>query len=331
MASLDAFNSDAFSVSTLTAAINNNPMPKTVLGDKGLFQSAGLVSPRFNIEHSNGTLSLVPASERGASGVTIGRDKRTKVPFNTLHLQKDDTILADEIMGMLAFGSENQVENLSAYVNQIAMKGANDIAATWEHQRLGAIKGSVLDADGSTELLDINAAFGWTQKTATGFAWNTASTKIGSKIDALVDSIANALQGRFFTGVRMLMNPTDYTTLTNHSEFQKLVERESMGRDLRNSYNEITVRGVTFEKYFGQMDGVAAIAVGEAWAFPEGVSDLFIARFAPADYNETVGTMGVPLYAKQWAVEGDKGIKLEVQSNPLFLVTQNVVHKVTNA
>ena len=51
---------------------------------------------------------------------------------------------------------------------------------------------------------------------------------------------------------------------------------------------------------------------------PEGVAGLFITRFAPADYLDTVNTLGLPYYADSQP-KGRKGVKLEVQSNPLHL------------
>jgi hypothetical protein len=54
----------------------------------------------------------------------------------------------------------------------------------------------------------------------------------------------------------------------------------------------------------------------------EGVPDLFITRFAPADYVETVNTIGLPRYAKQIPMRNGKGIELEVQTNPINLCTQ---------
>lgn len=53
-----------------------------------------------------------------------------------------------------------------------------------------------------------------------------------------------------------------------------------------------------------------------------GVTDLLITRYAPADYVETVNTIGLPFYAKQERLRLDKGVELEAQSNPLNLCTK---------
>ena len=42
-----------------------------------------------------------------------------------------------------------------------------------------------------------------------------------------------------------------------------------------------------------------------------------MSRFAPAPYNETVNTVGLPYYAKAKEMEFGKGVEVEAQSNPL--------------
>jgi hypothetical protein len=39
--------------------------------------------------------------------------------------------------------------------------------------------------------------------------------------------------------------------------------------------------------------------------------------YAPADYIETVNTVGIPRYSKQFRMPNDKGINLEMQTNAL--------------
>jgi hypothetical protein len=51
-------------------------------------------------------------------------------------------------------------------------------------------------------------------------------------------------------------------------------------------------------------------------------ADIYRTKYAPADYNETVNTMGRKLYAKQAPMEFDKGIKLEVQTNTMSWCTR---------
>ena len=80
--------------------------------------------------------------------------------------------------------------------------------------------------------------------------------------------------------------------------------------------------GIVFEEYRGQATNLSGdvqrfIAPGEAHAFPLGTIDTFGTYFAPADFNETVNTLGQPLYAKQAPRKFERGTDLHTQSNPL--------------
>ena len=80
--------------------------------------------------------------------------------------------------------------------------------------------------------------------------------------------------------------------------------------------------GIVFERYRGNVGGVPYVPEDRAFAVPEGVPDLFITNFAPADYMETVNTNGLPYYASQELLPHNKGVDLEAQSNPLSLCTR---------
>jgi len=68
--------------------------------------------------------------------------------------------------------------------------------------------------------------------------------------------------------------------------------------------------------------GGSFIGDGEAHICVTGVPELFITRFAPADYEETVNTVGLPRYAHQYGMPNGKGRHIEVQSNPISLCTR---------
>ncbi|MGR6863203.1 major capsid protein [Aliivibrio salmonicida] len=51
------------------------------------------------------------------------------------------------------------------------------------------------------------------------------------------------------------------------------------------------------------------------------IDGLCLTRFAPADYSETVNTLGVPHYAQAEPKRMNRGFDLECQSNPVSIVT----------
>ncbi len=59
------------------------------------------------------------------------------------------------------------------------------------------------------------------------------------------------------------------------------------------------------------------VADDEAHFFPLGTAMTFRTHFAPADFNETANTLGLPLYAKQEPRKFGRGTDLHTQSNPL--------------
>ena len=80
--------------------------------------------------------------------------------------------------------------------------------------------------------------------------------------------------------------------------------------------------GIVWENY-GQIDtGDFGINTLKARFFPSGVPNLFKTYYAPADYIETVNTLGQRLYAKQYPMPNDKGINGELQMNALQLCTR---------
>jgi len=77
MAEIAIFQDDAFGVAALTAAINDQEYVPGRLAALGLFQEEGVATLTVQIEKDGDTLALVPAGERGTSGLVVGGSKRT--------------------------------------------------------------------------------------------------------------------------------------------------------------------------------------------------------------------------------------------------------------
>lgn len=320
MATLDIFNNDAFSLASLTGTIVDIPRVPTLLGDMKLFAESSMNTTVAMIERTGGSLNLVPTSARGGVGQPVTRDARKLIPLVATHLQQEDTILADQVQGVRAFGKETEVDMVSKVVAKSLIKMKGNLDLTIEYQRIGALKGLVLDADGVTPILDVYAAFGMTQAPV---AWNIASA--ASSIDpvaltrTLKASIRNKLGGRGFTGIRVLCSNAFLLSLVTHAKMKDAYARWQEGAFLRTDSmdTDLIFNNVKFTVYDYTIGGVDAIGAGWAYAYPEGVSDMFHTIYAPADYMETVNTEGVPYYAKQEVMRFDRGISIESQSNPL--------------
>jgi hypothetical protein len=106
-------------------------------------------------------------------------------------------------------------------------------------------------------------------------------------------------------GIMCLCSPGFHDALTTHPKvkeaFQFFQRTQQLGNDYRSGF---TFGGITFEEYRGQATDAAGtvrkfVADDEAHFFPMGTATTFRTYFAPADFNETANTLGLPLYAKQ--------------------------------
>lgn len=64
---MDIFNDDAFSVVSLTKAVEDTPFVPGRVGQLGLFSEEGVSTTSISIEKVGSTVSLVPAASRGSS------------------------------------------------------------------------------------------------------------------------------------------------------------------------------------------------------------------------------------------------------------------------
>lgn len=319
---LDIFNDDAFSVSSLTAAINDQPFAPGRIGALGLYSEEGVTTTSVTIEYNQGKITLVPVGERGKPLSPQPRDARKLRSFVVPHLKRDDTLMADTIQNLRAFGSESEVETAQAVINQRLARMNRDLDATIEFHRVGGIKGKILDADGTSVIYDLYQEFGITQKVISlGLA--NANTNVRNKILEAVRTAEEELGAAMVTGYRIFYGRTLFDELTGHAKVEKAWDRWNEGEMLRNDPRGGFLFGGAFhEEYRGKVGTQAFIEDDAAYLVPEGVADLFITRFAPADYMETANTLGLPKYAKQEAMRMNRGIEMEAQSNPLNICTR---------
>ncbi|MCB2021920.1 MAG: major capsid protein [Burkholderiaceae bacterium] len=316
------FANPAFSMASLTAAINLLPNRYGRLEQLNLMPAKPVRQRQILVEERNGVLNLLPTQPPGSPGTVGRRGKRTLRSFVVPHIPHDDVVLPDEVQGLRAFGSETEAETLAGVIARHLDTMRNKHAITLEHLRMGALKGVILDADGSV-LYDLFAEFKITPKTI-AFDLGNANTKVKPKCIATLAAIEDGLKGEYMNGVHCLCSPEFFTALTSHGNVEKAFENWQNGAILINDVRRgFTFGGITFEEYRGQAndpetgDARRFIAAGEAHAFPLGTLDTFGTYFAPADFNETVNTLGQPLYAKQEPRKFDRGTDLHTQSNPL--------------
>lgn len=328
---VDIFSDDAFSATSLTEAINIVPNDYGRLREMNLFPEEPIPTTTVAVEYANGTLNLLPTRERGAPSSLGMPEKRHARQFGTFHIPHDDFVRADDVQNILArVSSAGALEAVQTLVNRKQITMRRKHAITLEHMRMGALRGEILDSDGSS-LLNLFTVFGVTQHSV-DFVLGTATTDVKAKARSVVSYMEDNLEGEVMTGVHVLASPEWYEKFIGHAKVEEIYkyydgQNNPLRQDVRRGF---PFHGLTIEEYRGsaqylQEDGTYAtrrfIPAGEAIAFPVGTMDVFKTYFAPADFMDTVNTLGEQIYVRQ-AVDPEfqRWVKLHSQSNPLPLV-----------
>ena len=335
MASLDIFNGDAFGVFSLTDAIRDIKPRPSRLGQLGLFASTSVSTLTVGIERIGDILQLVAPTPRGAPGETRDSPDRTIEDIRIPHFQRDWSVYADEVQGVRAFGSETELMTIQSLVTSRIADQMNDLDLTDEYSRIGAIQGIVTYKGGQT--LDLFSKFGIAQPAEIDFDLDAASPVDGilrERCTNVIRAMRAALGGVAFDSVHAMVGDAFFNSLLRHKEVRatylgwdeaKILRESYIGKN-RSSNPMFEFGGIVWENYGAiesSGDGVLmGIPTDKAKFFPIGVPGMFRSYYAPADYMETVNTLGLMTYAKQWPMQNGKGIHGEVQRNVAHIATR---------
>lgn len=327
---LDIFKSDAFSVASLTDAVNKVKFVPGRIGELGLFAETGVSTTTVAVEEKGGILSLVSPSQRGAPGATVDKAKRSMRPFSVPHFELNDAIYAEEIQNVRAFGQQETADTIMDKTMERLSILSQSMESTLEYQRIGAIKGVVTYADSSS--LDLFSEFGVSQESEQDFDLDNASPASGALAKAcrgVIRKIATNLDGVPWTGVHAFCGDAFFDDLLAHKEFREWQLNYPQAAQLAAanvtsgmSYGVVSFGGITWENYRGSVGGNDYVHTDKCHVFPLGVPSLFRTYYAPADWTETVNTQGQRLYTKQWEMPNGKGVNLDVQMNALSICTR---------
>ncbi|HOV03440.1 MAG TPA: major capsid protein, partial [Kaistiaceae bacterium] len=218
------------------------------------------------------------------------------------------------------------LETVLDRVNSKARRHAQDLTMTLEHQRVGAIKGIVATKSGAI-LENLYTRFGIAIPAAVSLELDVDATDVGKLVDSVRYSIEDSLDANY-DGLHVYTGRDFHTALWRHKSVKETLLSHAGAVELRMATPDVFEFGsMTFERYRTGSAATTAlgapyIAADEARVIVKGVPGLFITRFAPADYEETVNTIGLPFYVKQEQKPFNKGRDLQVQMNAISLCTR---------
>ncbi len=326
---VDIFNSNIFAMATLTDAVNLRSIAPSRISDLGIFKESGINTTSAIIERRGTELIIVPNAPRGGPATSMRSGKRTAISVEAPHLPVRDQLQADELQGVRAFGSADEMQGVQQKVDEKLDQMSMSLDNTLEYHRLGALQGQVLDADGETVILDIFDAFNVSQP-------DTVFLDLAADHDPVDPSSVNGVLFTMRNNLRIALNNQPivkgvwapcgdafWQDLIQNPELRQTYLNQQQAAQLREDPTTeiINYGGVTFEHYPGF--GNVEIPTDECLFVPLGVPNLFRTYFAPADWFSAVNRLGLPKYVMATLDETkEKHINIEAQSNPINICTR---------
>lgn len=319
------FSPDSFTCVDLSAAVNKLPWQPSLLGQFFEQDSIRTTAAYIDIEKSH--LKLVADTRRGTVGGVPTQNVRSAKSIPAAHLSEIDGVTPEDVQDVRAFGS-SEADTIAARMLRKQASLRRNIEATLEYHRVGAVKGKILDADGSTELLDLFATFGVSKPADINLTWPTDNTgnvnPVLQAVQEAVFTVEDAMGGVPYTGIHAICGKDFWIHMISNPFVRDaynawLGRQDAMGGD--NYFaNGFTFGGITFHRYNRTVGGNTLVASNKAEVFPVGPG-IMKQIYAPADYVEAVNTDGQAFYSKMEERPFGKGYDLEVQSNPVTICT----------
>ena len=301
MASMDVFNSNAFSLTSLTSVVNLLDYNPSYLGEMNIFDSKPVQSQNIFVDRRDGFLTLIPSSPTGAPPDELTRDDRDAISLRTTRLTRGFSVYATEVQNVRAFNGETEFERVQVEFARRMERVRQDMEYTHENHRLAAIQGRLIDADGTTELYNYYNTFGETEAPAVPFNLATATTDVRGVCAEIIRSMARSARGSFTpqTKVHALVGDAFFDALVVHPQVRETYLNYQAAAALRDgsAFGDLDYGGIMFHNYRGSDDNsTVAVGANDAFFFPVGARDVFTKAMAPHESIEYANTPGLDMY-----------------------------------
>lgn len=326
---INPFSATGFDLISMTRAINKVPDAARLIGrteQLGIFTANPISTTTVMVEQMNGVLNLLTSVPRGGPAPKNTTAKRSMRSFTVPHYPLEDVILPHEVQNVRMFGSESNAETaanvMARKLGEIRMK--HDLTKEW--LRFQALKGIVLDGDGST-LYNFFTEFGLSQQTQS-FELDQSTTDVNEQCRIALRYMRTHLQGDMMNGARAFCSPEFYDLFIKHSSVKDAFKYFATQQQLSGDFSgQFQFGGITWEPIESSTTDAAGtarlfVATNEAMLFPMGTTTTFQEVLAPADFMETANTQGLPYYAKQEPMDFNRGTKIHTQMNVLPICTR---------
>jgi len=331
MSIINIFRQDPFSEVALTSQVERIPHLPSMLGDLGeaLFNPNPIRTTALAVEERDGILTVVPLSQRGQPTNAERQTERRRMRyFDVPRIFNGDTIHSHELQNIREFGQESVLMQVQTEVAR-RLGGPTGLLSvldyTEEYQRLAAVQGMLLDADGSVWFNWFDE-FGFVQPAEIAFNLDAkVEYTLRPIINAMVRSMARSSKGAFTTATSVmgLCGDSFFDAFITHPDVEKTYKNWSDATELRKggAFESFPFAGVNWVNYRGSDDNTTIkIPDDKVKFFPVNAPGVFEKAMAPGESFDWINTPGreryvVPIFDR----DRNSWWRMEAYEYPLFI------------
>ncbi len=324
-----------YRASALRETIHNLPTMYNMLGRMGLFSQKGIDTTYVEIERMSGQLNILPVTERGGPSTRARSNTRDKIIVPTYYMSHGDALKASDLQNLPMFGAQDFFERFDEKLFEKLALIKRKYAQTMEFWRWNALNGSVVDADGETELYNVYTLMGETQPDfdlKLGTTTDDGVLDLGYEIRRYMETNA---QGEPIGDIVVFCHSVLFDKIRKHPIIREIYKHQAMDRVRPNPNVDDVFMGfrhgnTVFVEHNGRATYVDPntgaetvhdfLTSGEGLAVPLGTMDVFKEYFAPGERMDAVNQPGRQIYVDMKEMDWGRGIEIETESAPLTLV-----------
>ncbi len=328
--SMATFGEDAFTQASMIRSLDRRPYVPNQLDSIIGFEPVRATTDTVYVISRQRYTNLIRSTLRGAPIEMAEPEDKNARPLRIPRFAKGDKLYAHELANIMPLEDETEIDRAMAEVARKQEKLIADAEATMEFQRLGALKGRLLDTNGDT-LVNFWTEFGISEPSDIDLTLDNANLTVG-ELRALISTnlvmpIARASGAgndpRF--AIRAVCGDNFWFKLTGHPAVEKTYLNYTAAAELRGEqlWESFNFAGVTWFHYRGTDDGTTmAISTNKAHVFPVGVPGMWQHVMGPM--NESLPLLGQPGRRYYPFLERDKSdkqqwVQPEIYTYPLFV------------
>lgn len=328
--SMAVFGGDAFTQASMIRGLDRRPYVPNMLDAVIGFEPVRATTDTVYVISRQRYTSLIRSSQRGAPIEMAEPDDKNARPLRIPRFAKGDKLFAHELANIMPLEDETEADRAAAEIAKKQDKLIGDAEATMEFQRLGSLKGILLDTTGDT-LVNFWTEFGITPPADIDLTLDNVNLTIGEIRAAIATNVVMPIARASGAGndprfkVRAICGDNFWFKLTGHpaiagTYLNWLAAAELRGEKLWESF---VFAGVEWFHYRGTDDGsTIAINTNKAHVFPVGVPGMWQHVMGPM--NESIPLLNQPGRRYYPFLEKDKSekqqwVQPEIYTYPLFV------------